>query len=184
MIYLIKKMKACISYLWSKKTELTAMNEKDGLLAKVVLDIHRKRSHTTCEMVALADLHPIHPINRENSYHTTKKRIEILAEHKETLLATGALTRDVLSKYIPSVSGIKVVRIAEDRYVAYEGNGRLAALQEVFSPVDTIIVEVELYHFDNPTKIIRRVNRVRRLHHLDQGQPALRVPALVSDPRL
>lgn len=184
MIYPINKLKAFISYLWSKKTELVAMNEKDRLLAKVVLDIHRKRSHSTCELVALADLHPIHPINRENSYATTKKRIEILAEHKETLLAGGALTRDVLSKYIPSVSGVKVVKIAEDRYVAYEGNGRLAALQEVFSPADAIMVEVELYHFDNPAKIIRRVNRVRRLHKLDQGEPVLRVPTSVSDPRL
>lgn len=180
MNYCINKLKPFVSYLWSKKTELTDMDEKDGLLAKVVLDIHRKRTHSTFVIIPLAALYPIHPINRENSYKATKKRIEILSRNKETLLEAMALTIDVLSAYIPSVSGIKVVQVAEDRYVAYEGNGRLAALQEVFVPTDEMRVEVELYHFNNPTKIIRRINRVRRLHQLDQGAPVMQSPPLAS----
>ncbi len=42
--------------------------------------------------------------------------------------------------------------------IADEGNGRLAALQEVFSPADGITVEVEEYYFKNPSKILRRIN--------------------------
>lgn len=176
MKYFINKLKNFISYLWSKKTELIEMDEKDGLLAKVVLDIHRKRSHSTFEIIPLADLYPIHPINRENSYNQTRQRIAILTKNKETLLAAKTLTRDLLHTSIPSVSAIKVVQVAENSFVAYEGNGRLAALQEVFSPKDTMRIEVELYHFDNSAKIIRRVERVRQLHQLDQGKPVLQPP--------
>ena len=50
--------------------------------------------------------------------------------------------------------------------VAYEGNGRLAALQTVFSPDDAIEIEIERYHFKDNRSILRRINRVRRLHNL------------------
>jgi hypothetical protein len=71
-----------------------------------------------------------------------------------------------LGRYLPSVSWIKVVRESEDAYLAFEGNGRLAAMQTVFTPADGLLVEAELYRFKNPRKIIRRLNRVRRLNGL------------------
>lgn len=51
-------------------------------------------------------------------------------------------------------------------YLAFEGNGRIAAMQKVFTPSDGIEVEVEQYHFRNTRKIVRRLNRVRRLNGL------------------
>jgi len=181
MNYYINKVKVFVAYLWNKKEELTDMDEKDGLLGKVVIDIHRKRSHSTFECIPLAFLYPIHPINRENSYAATKKRISILEENREALLDAKRLTMDLLFQYIPSVSSIKAVKVASEQYVAYEGNGRLAALQEVFAPTDEIEVEVELYHFSDPEKIVRRINRVRSLHRLDQGEPVLQQPQGISE---
>ena len=84
----------------------------------------------------------------------------------DEILAAGGLTQDTLNQYLPSVSAIKVVRENENTYIAYEGNGRLAAMQRVFEAADGITVEVEQYHFNNPSKIIRRLNRVRRLNGL------------------
>ena len=72
----------------------------------------------------------------------------------------------MLSDVLPSISAIKVVKQSDDSYIAYEGNGRLAALQEVLSPSDGISIEVEEYHFNKPTKILRRMTRVRRLNGL------------------
>lgn len=163
---MINKIKQFISYFWGKKSELSAMDEKDALLAKTVMDIHRKRSHSTFELVPLYALHPIHPINRDSALEATRKRAEILAEEKEELVNRKRLDREVLGKYIPSVSAIKVVQVTEKAYVAYEGNGRLYALQQVFNKEDGIEIEVELYHFSSPEKIIRRINRVRKLHGL------------------
>ena len=61
---------------------------------------------------------------------------------------------------------MKVVEPEPGAYIAFEGNGRLAAMQEVFSPEDGMRVEVEQYHFRNTPKIVRRLNRVRRLNGL------------------
>ena len=167
MSTIVTKISQFFSYLWGKKTELREMDERDALLAKVVVDIHRKRSHSTFVTVSLFALFPIHPINRDNAIAATNERIKKLLQVKEILQATRVLNRDDLAVYLPSVSAIKVVEIDVDRYVAYEGNGRLAALQKVFDPLDQIELEVELYHFDDPAKIIRRIQRVRRLHNLD-----------------
>ncbi len=144
------------------------MDERDALLAKVVLDIHRKRTHSSFEIVPLFTLHQIHPINRKGSLKATEKRIKILTEHKKELLEHGVLSRDILAEYIPSVSAIKVVGQKSESYIAYEGNGRLLALQSVFSPSDNLQVEVEQYHFRDTEKIIARMNTVRKLHQLIQ----------------
>ena len=80
------------------------------------------------------------------------------------------LTRAVLGEYLPSVSWVKVVRESENSYIAYEGNGRLAAMQRVFEPADEMLVEVEEYRFRNPAKILRRMNRVRKMNGLPQAK--------------
>lgn len=163
---MIGKLEKFFSYLWGKKEELADMDERDALLAKVVLDIHRKRTHSSFQFVPLFSVFPIHPINRKSARAATDARIMTLEQAKEDLLKIRNLSREVLNRHIPSVSAIKVVQTAEQRYVAYEGNGRLAALQTVFSPDDAIEIEIERYHFKDDRSILRRINRVRRLHDL------------------
>lgn len=158
------------SYLWGKKKELADMDEKDVLLAKAVMDIHRKRSHTSLELVPLFHLHPIHPIDREGAMAAVRERGRILAEHRAELLKEKVLTSELLIQYIPSVSAIKAVRVEDGCYVTFEGNGRLAAMKQVFAPEDEMKVEIEVYHFPDSRKIIRRVERVRRLHGMVENQ--------------
>ncbi|MEN8257185.1 MAG: hypothetical protein ABFS09_04920 [Thermodesulfobacteriota bacterium] len=153
-------------YLWGKRSELKEMSEADVLLGKVVLDIHRKRSHSHFKTVPLFDLCQIHPIDRENSRQAAEKRIAILTEHKEELLQTGSLNQETLNTYLPSVSAIKAVQNEAGKYIAFEGNGRLVALQNVFSQADKMTIEVEEYLFKNNTKIVRRMDRIRMLHNL------------------
>ncbi len=153
-------------YLWGKRAELTEMSEADVLLGKVVLDIHRKRRRSHFVSVPLFSLKQIHPINRDNSVAATEKRIAVLKEHGQAIAQAGHLDRAGLNRYLPSVSAVKVVADGNGNYIAFEGNGRLVALQNVFTPVDNINVEVEEYLFSDSATILRRINRVRALHNL------------------
>jgi hypothetical protein len=153
-------------YLLSKRSEVAQMDYKDAYMAKVVLDIHRKRREKRLTEVPLAQLAPIHRIDRESALRTTHERAEALRAHREALRTAGVLDSDTLQAIIPSVSAIKVVRDGE-RWLAFEGNGRLYAMREVFAPEDGMRVEVEEYLFDDARSVRRRLNRVRRLNRLD-----------------
>jgi len=152
-------------YLLGKRSELAQMDYKDAYMAKVVLDIHRKRRDKRIVLVPLSRLEPIHRIDRENALEATRKRVEALRAHRETLLATRRLDGPTLQAVMPSVSQIKVVQDGE-RWLAFEGNGRLYAMREVFSAQDEMAVEVEEYRFDDARSILRRLNRVRKLNRL------------------
>jgi hypothetical protein len=154
------------AYLLGKRNEVQELDLKDLLMAKVILDIHRKRTHKELVFIPLRDLKPIHPLDRENAIRATESRIEALGPHRRRLLDSGRLTCNDLAEVLPSVSWIKTVRENERSVLAYEGNGRLAALHGVFGTDADLEVEVELYHFKNPKKIVRRLNRLRRLNGL------------------
>lgn len=164
MLYTIKKF---INYLLGKSSELGDLDTKDALLAKTVLDIHRKRTHSEFVVVPLFALKQIHAIDRENAIMATEERVKILQKTREVLLEKKILSREVLEDCLPSVSGVKVVKHSDECYISYEGNGRLVAMQQVFSPSDCMQVEVEEYYFKNPEKILRRMARVRKLNGLD-----------------
>lgn len=155
-----------LSYLAGKRSELEDLGYRDIVMAKAVLDIHRKRTHKERTTVPLSALHPIHTLDRENAIQATARRVETLRAHQEALHAAGTLTFELLAEHLPSVSWIKVVEENPSVYLAFEGNGRLAALQEVFTPADEMLIEVELYRFKRPQTIVRRLNRVRELNGL------------------
>ena len=163
---MIRNLRKLGSYLLGKRDEVQELDLKDLLMAKVILDIHRKRTHKEFVLISLRDLKPIHTLDRENAIRATRARVEALGPHRDRLLSAGRLTRDELADVLPSVSWIKTVREHDHSFLAYEGNGRLAALHEVFGLDADLGVEVELYHFRNPKKIVRRLNRLRRLNGL------------------
>ena len=119
-------IKKFIDYIFGKRSEVNDLDLKDAVLAKTVLDIHRKRTHKEIVSVPLYALQQVHELNRDNAQEVIAKRAEALSEHRDEILAAGGLTQDTLNQYLPSVSAIKVVRENENTYIAYEGNGRLA----------------------------------------------------------
>jgi len=152
-------------YLHGKRSEVAQMNYKDAYMAKVVMDIHRKRSGKRLTLVPLAQLEPIHRIDRENALRATRERTEALLANRDALLAAKLLDSETLQSIMPSISHIKVVQDG-GRWLAFEGNGRLYAMREVFSDDDDMRVEVEEYLFDDPRSLQRRLNRVRTLNRL------------------
>jgi len=169
---MLNKITTFIKYLLGKSSELKDLEAKDALLAKVVLDIHRKRTHSEFISVPLFALKQIHAIDRENAVAATNERVEKLEAEKQAVLQHKHLSQAVLAEYLPSVSAIKVVKQSEDAYVAYEGNGRLVALQQVFSPDDLITIEVEEYKFKKPNKILKRIAKVRALNGFETNAQA------------
>jgi hypothetical protein len=163
---MLKRMNKFINYLLEKKSEIRDLDKKDALLAKTVLDIHRKRTHSDFVIVPLFSIKQIHAIDRDNAITNTEKRINALQNGKDFLLQKKEITRAVLAEYLPSVSWIKVVRESDDCFISYEGNGRLVALQKVFTPADGISLEVEEYYFKDSHRILRDMNRVRKLNGL------------------
>jgi hypothetical protein len=153
-------------YLLGKRGELAHMDHKDAYMAKVVMDIHRKRTGKTLVRVPLAQLEPIHRIDRESALRSARERADALRAHRDTLLTTKLLDSEALQTIMPSVSQIKVVRDG-DRWLAFEGNGRLYAMREVFAPEDGMQVEVEEYLFDDSRSLQRRLRRVRKLNRLE-----------------
>lgn len=158
-------LRTWLRYLLGKRSEVAQLDYKDAYMGKVVLDIHRKRRDKRIVLVPLAKLEPIHRIDRENALAATRDRAEALRAHRDALLATRTLDGAALQAIIPSVSAIKVVADG-DRWLAFEGNGRLYAMREVFAADDGMRVEVEEYLFDDDRSLRRRLNRVRRLNRL------------------
>ena len=153
-------------YFLGKRGELAHMDHKDAYMAKVVMDIHRKRTGKTVVRIPLAQLEPIHRIDRQSALRSARERADALRAHRDALLTTKLLDGETLQTIIPSVSQIKVVRDG-DRWLAFEGNGRLYAMREVFAPEDGMQVEVEEYLFDDPRSLQRRLRRVRKLNRLE-----------------
>jgi len=162
----LAELRELLRYLAGKRSELEDLDVKDAVMAKAILDIHRTRTHKRLVSVPLFALRPIHTLDRENAAAATQRRIEALAAERERLLGLRTLTCETLAQVLPSVSWIKVVEKAPGTFLAFEGNGRIAAMQAVFSRADGMLVEVEQYLFRNPAKIVRRLDRVRRLNGL------------------
>ncbi len=121
----------------------------------------------------LAQLDPIHRIDRESALRTAQQRAEALRAHRDILLTTKLLDSDSLQAIIPSVSQIKVVQDG-NRWLAFEGNGRLYAMHAVFSADDGMQVEVEEYLFHDPRSLQRGLKRVRKLNRLERTAEMIR----------
>jgi len=163
---LLREVRTLGRYLLGKKSEVEDLDVKDVVMAKTILDIHRSRIRKERITVPLFALRRIHRLDRENAIAATQQRVEALTAHKDELLRDGALTCDTLAAVLPSVSWIKGVRKGPNEILAFEGNGRIAAMHAVFGPEDGMKVEIEEYVCGNPAKIIRRLDRVRRMNGL------------------
>jgi len=168
---ILAELPKLVRYLLGKRSELEDLDVKDAVMAKAILDIHRLRTRKELVTVPLYSLRQIHRLDRENAIVATRRRVEALQSHRPALVAAGTLTCETLAEVLPSVSWIKAVRKGPQEYLAFEGNGRIAAMQAVFKPEDGMAVEIELYCFRNPKPIIRRLDRVRRMNGLLGKQP-------------
>jgi hypothetical protein len=107
---MIRNWRKLTAYLLGKTDELQDLDLKDVLMAKVILDIHRKRLRKEFVFLPLGHLYPTHTLDRPNAIRATEARVEALEPHRESLLDSGKMARADLAEILPSVSWIKVVR--------------------------------------------------------------------------
>ncbi|OUR71573.1 hypothetical protein A9Q78_09245 [Methylophaga sp. 41_12_T18] len=94
---MFNKISVFIKYFIGKSSELKDLEAKDALLAKVVLDIHRKRTHSVLISVPLFALKQIHAIDRENAVAATNQRVDKLERAKQELLQYQHLSQMVFT---------------------------------------------------------------------------------------
>jgi len=80
------------------------------VLAKAILDVHRKRTHKEMIAVPLFSIRQIHVLDWKNALLTTRQRSKTLRARNGELLAAGKITCDALARFMPSVSWITVVQ--------------------------------------------------------------------------
>ena len=162
---ILSKIIQFFQYLLGKRSEVKDLRYKDVLMANAILKIHKQRTHKTIEMVPLNSILLLHRLDRENTLNTVNQRIGALESHKNELIKSKQLNGEKLQEIIPSVSTIKVVLSEPQYFIAFEGNGRIYALQQVFQNETDIFVEVEQYHLAKPQKILKTLIRIRELNN-------------------
>ena len=151
-------------YFWGKRAELAALDWKDAELARIVLAIHRRRRRVEWRLVPLAAIAPIHPINRPTALASAQARAERIRPLADSIKATGRIDRNCLDAVLPSVSAIKLVESSPGSFVSWEGNGRLAAIREVFADTPELVIECELHDVRHSARLLRRITRLRSAH--------------------
>ena len=148
-------------YFYDKRSELRHLRFRDILLARTVLDIHRHAQTRIPVLVPVWSIEPLHTIDRDTAMDKVEERSRVLRDNRQEIRRLRYLERSVLMRYMPSVSGIKIIEDGSGGFISFEGNGRVAAIKQVFDRLAGINIEAELYILDDVKKIMRRVNRVR-----------------------
>lgn len=154
-------------YMWDKLPELKNLGNKDFQLSKLVTRVHRLRKKVVKAQIQLAQLYPIHAIDRETAQLRVDERISALQKVEHEWRKEAFISNKLMLAVIPSVSAIKVIQIDSGQYIAFEGNGRLYALKGVF---DDLVIEVDLYQLEKDTTISRRIQRILALNKLSLGK--------------
>ncbi len=148
-----------------KAPEIKHLNKNDLLLAKVVARIQAEKVSQSTVYIPLDKIKLIHPINRDTAKDKLAGRVRALESAKENILKEGKISKELQEKYIPSATWIKVVEMPTGEYVAWEGNGRVAALKEVFEDFQ-LRVEVEIFELSGTSTVYSDVVALRSTHCL------------------
>jgi hypothetical protein len=154
-------------WLWSKRSEVAEMDHRDAYMAHVVLEILQTSSSNEFMFVPLYQTIPIHPThNRENTVEAVNKRAKAISERKQEILKKGRISKELLSELMPSATYIRAIESGDGGYFTFEGNGRVAALKQVFSPHDKIQIELNIFYPKKVKKSQQKIIKLRRMHSM------------------
>ncbi|HEY6176302.1 MAG TPA: hypothetical protein VIX73_17725, partial [Kofleriaceae bacterium] len=98
----------------------------------------------TPRSIKLGDLDVIHPIDRDAAVAKAELRADKLREAGDRIRQQGALDDATLNELIPSQSPIRVVKYG-DKYMVFDGNGRIEAIRRAFPDMPDLEVRVVEY---------------------------------------
>lgn len=152
------------NWLYGKKDEVGEMDHRDVFMGHIVSELLLTSTHNDFAFVQLYQLKPIHPVdNRENTIKATQERAKKIVQYKDRLLRSQKMTKEDLAEILPSATYIRAIQDTDGSYATFEGNGRIAALKQVFSPEDNLEIEVDVYH---PKKIKRTQKKLAKLRKM------------------
>ena len=123
--------------------------------------LFRSRSRTR-GFVPLRLLRPIPRLEHASARAKTATRVANLRAELDRLLATGRIDAPTLQRLMPSPSPIMAVRDRDGAFVTFNGNGRVFALLEIFSPEQrALAVEIEIFEPKAPEYTLARLARVK-----------------------
>jgi len=162
------EIKKVWNWLFAKRSELFQMNHKDALMAHIVVDIMQNSKKHGFKYCKLHSLDPIHPVdNRKNTIRATQERVNKLKPYRNKLLKRRKLSKEDLSKYLPSATYARAIPTSEGRHFTFEGNGRIAALKQIFTPQDNIEIELDVYYPRHGRKVRRNIKKLRAMHGME-----------------
>lgn len=154
-------------WLWGKRNELGDLSYKDAFMAQIVLEITAVGTPHEFRFIPLHQTKYIHPVdNREPTVQATKERAAVIAKRKDELLGIKQLSKELIAELMPSATYLRAIQDKDGQYVTFEGNGRVAALKQVFDPADNIEIEVDFYAPTKPKQILKNIHKLRRMHNL------------------
>jgi len=162
----IKTISTFFKWLVNKTPEATQLGENDVLLANVVAKINLEAARKEMRAVPLAALVQMHPLDRGPAMQKTRERVEILQKHKEEIARGGHIANEKLIEYVPSVSPIRAVAYG-NRFIMFEGNGRAAALKEVFADEADMTVDVEIFTLPEDSRVFTGIDHLRKRYGLE-----------------
>jgi hypothetical protein len=139
--HLARKAAFLVSYLYSQRDPRHLIEDRFMLLRTAwAIMTRRSRFDTIC--APLQSIRFLHPLEHTAAIAKARKRADRLASQRAEIFAQRCVSSEFLARYLPSITPIRVVRLRDGSFVAYEGNGRLVALREVCGDHD-INVEVQ-----------------------------------------
>lgn len=159
---MIKRIINIKNWLFNKVPEITSLSQSDALLAKIVLKIKQEAQNREFRKVDLNSVKLIHPIKRESAIEKLNERIDSVNKNKEKISANKFITNKALIEIMPSVSPVQVIPYKGD-FLAFEGNGRVLALQKVFK--ENILIEVEVFSIPENSTIYSDLETLKKLFY-------------------
>jgi len=152
------------NWIWGKRHEAKDLDHRDVFMGHIVLEILQTSKKNAFVSIPLFQLKPIHPTNnRATTVKATRERAEKIKAYKADLLNVKMISKERLAELMPSATYIRAIKDADESYATFEGNGRVAALKEVFTPEDDIQIEVDVYY---PKKLKRSQKKIKKLRKM------------------
>jgi len=157
----IKIIARFLKWIVNKIPEVTQLGGSDILLAEIILRINREAIRKEFRPVQLSALKQIHTLKRGSSMEKMRERIETLRKHKEEVARGGHISIKKQEEFLPSVTPIRAVALP-GYFIMFEGNGRVAALQEVLADARDITIDVEVFILPQDSSIFKDIHRLRK----------------------
>lgn len=182
------------SWLWQKKGEIFGLANRNMVeMASIVRSI-RKQARREVRMLPLSQLSSIHPVDERGAIEKTAGRARAAVAARDVLdHSPYTMTRTIIANYpglkeFQSISGFYVVKLADEEYVTFEGNGRCVALQWAFPEGDELRhkLKIEVKEFiidddENKAEIIRRIRALQKAMGSREFSSSMRPPSLDED---